>query len=207
MRDSARSATAERVKRWRACRSWKRTARSRRWERLARCSAILCSASVMSSAAAEGVGAPGQRPRRRGADQGDDPRSAGLSGVSMDAAQTQIERPRMDVDIACVGFGPATAGFLTTLSKQLVNADGTPAVESAACPACRRRWSAMSAPMTSASASPGSSPAPAPCSRAFPTLKKPASPWPRPSARKKCFTCSIRWARAAVRPRCGSPMH
>jgi electron-transferring-flavoprotein dehydrogenase len=45
-----------------------------------------------------------------------------------------IERQRMDVDIVCVGFGPATAGFLTTLSKQLVNADGTPAVESAAMP-------------------------------------------------------------------------
>jgi len=40
----------------------------------------------------------------------------------------------MDVDIVCVGFGPATAGFLTTLSKQLVNADGTPAVESATTP-------------------------------------------------------------------------
>ena len=40
----------------------------------------------------------------------------------------------MDVDIVCVGFGPATAGFLTTLSKQLVNPDGTPAVESAAMP-------------------------------------------------------------------------
>jgi electron-transferring-flavoprotein dehydrogenase len=52
----------------------------------------------------------------------------------MDAAQTQIERQRMDVDIVCVGFGPGTAGFLTTLSKQLVNADGTPAVESAAVP-------------------------------------------------------------------------
>jgi electron-transferring-flavoprotein dehydrogenase len=37
----------------------------------------------------------------------------------------------MDVDIVCVGFGPATAGFLTTLSRQLVNPDGTPAVESA----------------------------------------------------------------------------
>ena len=45
-----------------------------------------------------------------------------------------IERQRMDVDIVCVGFGPATAGFLTTLSKQLVNADGTPAVESATTP-------------------------------------------------------------------------
>ena len=40
----------------------------------------------------------------------------------------------MDVDIVCVGFGPATAGFLTTLSKQLTNADGTPAVESAITP-------------------------------------------------------------------------
>ena len=40
----------------------------------------------------------------------------------------------MDVDIVCVGFGPATAGFLTTLSKKLVNADGTPAVESAVMP-------------------------------------------------------------------------
>ena len=40
----------------------------------------------------------------------------------------------MDVDIVCVGFGPATAGFLATLSKQLVNPDGTPAVESATAP-------------------------------------------------------------------------
>jgi electron-transferring-flavoprotein dehydrogenase len=46
----------------------------------------------------------------------------------------QIERQRMDADIVCVGFGPATAGFLTTLSRGLVNADGTPAVESAAAP-------------------------------------------------------------------------
>src|ERR1039457_3971696 len=48
--------------------------------------------------------------------------------------QPSIERQRMDVDIVCVGFGPATAGFLTTLSKQLVNADGTPVVESAVMP-------------------------------------------------------------------------
>jgi electron-transferring-flavoprotein dehydrogenase len=40
----------------------------------------------------------------------------------------------MDADIVCVGFGPATAGFLSTLSKQLVNADGSPAVESAVAP-------------------------------------------------------------------------
>ncbi|MEI8233279.1 MAG: 4Fe-4S ferredoxin [Verrucomicrobiota bacterium] len=48
--------------------------------------------------------------------------------------ETPIERARMDVDIACVGFGPAMGGFLSTLSKQLVNEDGTPAVESAAMP-------------------------------------------------------------------------
>ncbi|MGA2541139.1 MAG: 4Fe-4S ferredoxin [Verrucomicrobiota bacterium] len=57
----------------------------------------------------------------------------------MEAAETTtpapaIERPRMDADIVCVGFGPATAGFLSTLSKQLVHADGTPAVESAVAP-------------------------------------------------------------------------
>ena len=52
----------------------------------------------------------------------------------MDISSPQIERQRMDVDIVCVGFGPATAGFLTRLSKQLVNADGTPAVESATMP-------------------------------------------------------------------------
>lgn len=45
-----------------------------------------------------------------------------------------IERQRMDVDIVCVGFGPATAGFLTTLSKKLVNEDGTPAIESKVMP-------------------------------------------------------------------------
>jgi len=45
-----------------------------------------------------------------------------------------IDRQRIDADIVCVGFGPATAGFLTTLSKQLVNQDGTPAVESAVMP-------------------------------------------------------------------------
>ncbi len=52
-------------------------------------------------------------------------------------AQAPLEAPpraRMDVDIVCVGFGPATAGFLATLSKNLVNPDGTPAVESPTTP-------------------------------------------------------------------------
>lgn len=43
-------------------------------------------------------------------------------------------RPSMDVDIACVGFGPAMAGFLTTLSRGLMGPDGTPLVESPASP-------------------------------------------------------------------------
>ena len=39
-------------------------------------------------------------------------------------------RPAMDVDLVCVGFGPATAGFLTELARHVVNPDGTPAIES-----------------------------------------------------------------------------
>ncbi len=50
------------------------------------------------------------------------------------AAEEAVERQRMDVDIVCVGFGPATAGFLSTLSRNLVNLDGTPLVESAVMP-------------------------------------------------------------------------
>ena len=48
--------------------------------------------------------------------------------------QAPVERQSMDVDIVCVGFGPATGGFLTTLSRSLTNADGTPRFESAAAP-------------------------------------------------------------------------
>ncbi|HYW48826.1 MAG TPA: 4Fe-4S binding protein [Bryobacteraceae bacterium] len=43
---------------------------------------------------------------------------------------TDAERPALDLDIVCVGFGPATAGFLATLSRRLMNPDGTPAIES-----------------------------------------------------------------------------
>ena len=45
-----------------------------------------------------------------------------------------IERQRMDVDVVCVGFGPATAGFLTTLAGKLTRPDGTPLVESQVAP-------------------------------------------------------------------------
>jgi electron-transferring-flavoprotein dehydrogenase len=40
----------------------------------------------------------------------------------------------MDVDIACVGFGPAMGGFLVTLARGLVRDDGTPIVESRVTP-------------------------------------------------------------------------
>ena len=40
----------------------------------------------------------------------------------------------MDVDVACVGFGPAMGGFLTTLSRHLLKPDGTPAIESSVAP-------------------------------------------------------------------------
>src|SRR5689334_11901936 len=51
-----------------------------------------------------------------------------------DTEQNAVERQTMEVDIACVGFGPAMGGFLTTLSRVLVNADGTPAIESKTAP-------------------------------------------------------------------------
>ena len=52
-----------------------------------------------------------QGSRRRRAHQGHDSRSAGLPRMS----EPESDRQTMDVDIVCVGFGPATAGFLTTL--------------------------------------------------------------------------------------------
>jgi len=44
------------------------------------------------------------------------------------------QRQAMEADIVCVGFGPATAGFLTTISRHLLKPDGTPAIESPSCP-------------------------------------------------------------------------
>jgi len=52
------------------------------------------------------------------------------------ASQESIgaERQQMSVDIACVGFGPAMGGFLTTLSRSLVNPDGSVRLESPTSP-------------------------------------------------------------------------
>jgi len=57
-----------------------------------------------------------------------------VSTEALPVETPSVERQRMDVDVVCVGFGPATAGFLTTLSRQLVNPDGTPSVESTVAP-------------------------------------------------------------------------
>lgn len=45
-----------------------------------------------------------------------------------------VEHPRMDADIVCVGFGPATGGFLTTLSRKLIKPDGSFAFQSRRAP-------------------------------------------------------------------------
>lgn len=45
-----------------------------------------------------------------------------------------VERQTMEVDIACVGFGPAMGGFLTTLSRALVDENGLPLLESSVMP-------------------------------------------------------------------------
>ncbi len=44
------------------------------------------------------------------------------------------ERQSVEVDIACVGFGPAMGGFLTTLARELVDETGMPKLESKAMP-------------------------------------------------------------------------
>jgi electron-transferring-flavoprotein dehydrogenase len=46
----------------------------------------------------------------------------------------QIDRPSMEVDIACAGFGPATGGFLTTLTKAWNENPADPAFESRVTP-------------------------------------------------------------------------
>jgi electron-transferring-flavoprotein dehydrogenase len=60
-----------------------------------------------------------------------------IHGKLMSAASQEtaaIDRPQMTVDIACVGFGPAMGGFLTTLSRSLLNPDGSVRLESTASP-------------------------------------------------------------------------
>jgi electron-transferring-flavoprotein dehydrogenase len=59
-----------------------------------------------------------------------------MSVETMTAAPpvTEIDRQSMDVDIACVGFGPAMGGFLTTLTREWTAHPGDPAFESKVAP-------------------------------------------------------------------------
>lgn len=51
-----------------------------------------------------------------------------------DRSSVEIERQSMEADIACVGFGPATAGFLTTLNRAWMENPGDRAFESKVAP-------------------------------------------------------------------------
>ena len=54
--------------------------------------------------------------------------------ASAQSPSTPVERQQMSVDIAGVGFGPAMGGFLSALSRHLLNEDGTPRFESSVSP-------------------------------------------------------------------------
>src|SRR5579859_437313 len=49
-------------------------------------------------------------------------------------ASPAIERSTMEADIACVGFGPAMGGFLTTLNRGWMQNPADPAFESKVAP-------------------------------------------------------------------------
>jgi electron-transferring-flavoprotein dehydrogenase len=57
-----------------------------------------------------------------------------MPGQAVPGQEPGVERQAMDVDVVCVGFGPAMGGFLTTLSRGLLKPDGTPTVESRTMP-------------------------------------------------------------------------
>jgi electron-transferring-flavoprotein dehydrogenase len=56
-----------------------------------------------------------------------------MSDVTSEIPQ-EVERQEMAVDIACVGFGPAMGGFLTTLTREMSANPGEEAMESTAAP-------------------------------------------------------------------------
>lgn len=57
-----------------------------------------------------------------------------MNNQTAEQTPAAVDRQSMDVDIVCVGFGPATGGFLTTLSRKLASADGAPKPESSVMP-------------------------------------------------------------------------
>jgi electron-transferring-flavoprotein dehydrogenase len=54
--------------------------------------------------------------------------------LSAEEKPDEIDRPSMEVDIACAGFGPATGGFLSTLTREWNNNPADPAFESRVAP-------------------------------------------------------------------------
>jgi len=54
--------------------------------------------------------------------------------MSSSSQPVEIDRQTMEVDIVCAGFGPATGGFLTTLTKAWSQNPADPAFESKAAP-------------------------------------------------------------------------
>ncbi|HUN84448.1 MAG TPA: hypothetical protein VMU48_08715 [Terracidiphilus sp.] len=63
-------------------------------------------------------------------------RVTGVEAETSEQASAEFvpDRPSMEVDIACVGFGPATGGFLTTLTNAWVENPADPAFESRVTP-------------------------------------------------------------------------
>jgi electron-transferring-flavoprotein dehydrogenase len=57
-----------------------------------------------------------------------------METTTADASAMEIDRPAMEVDIACAGFGPAMGGFLTTLTKEWSEHPDDPAFESKVAP-------------------------------------------------------------------------
>ena len=57
-----------------------------------------------------------------------------LSENTAEDSSTEIERQTIETDIACVGFGPAMGGFLTTLNRAWMEDPRDPAFESQVAP-------------------------------------------------------------------------
>ena len=53
---------------------------------------------------------------------------------NVDCSAAPIDRQSMEADIACVGFGPAMGGFLTTLNRAWMENPSDPAFESRVAP-------------------------------------------------------------------------
>jgi electron-transferring-flavoprotein dehydrogenase len=93
----------------------------------------------------------------------------------------EIDRQSMEVDIACAGFGPATGGFLSTLTKAWTENPADPAFESRVTPGmplqvlCYERADDISSGVSGVVTQAGRS------APAFLPSIRPKSPWPSPS--------------------------